>query len=415
MRLASNETFIESAIDLAIDSTIGDSSSNFTGTPQDIAEQLSQYLSETAAERDVQGGTPYAQRQAIRESGLLKLLIPPQLGGLGGNWTEIYKIIRTIAKVDSSIAQVFAFQFLMLASIRLYGAKDQWKGLFSETAKNNLWWGNALNPLDNRTVASRGEGHLIFNGQKSFCSGATDSDFLIVSAIEQDTNRFIVAAVPTKRAGISLNNDWDNMGQRQTDSGSAEFSNLRVEYHELLMNPGPLSSPFSSLRSLVAQLIFTNIYLGIAEGALEEGVKYTQKNSRVWSASLAKNIQEDPYTLLHYGEFWSSLNAGSVLANHAAELLDNAWQQDLNLTEGERGNVALAVFSAKVHITKAGLDVTSRVFEVAGARATTAKLRMDRYWRNLRVYTLHDPVDYKLKDLGDWALNGTYPTPGFYS
>lgn len=411
MRLASNKTFIDSAID----STSGDSSPKFTGAPQDIAAQLSQYLSETAAERDVKGGTPYEQRQSIRESGLLKLLIPQELGGLDGSWTEIYKIIRTIAKVDSSIAQVFAFQFLMLTSIRLYGAKDQWKGLFAETAKKNLWWGNALNPLDNRTVATRGEGHLIFNGQKSFCSGATDSDFLIISAIEQDTNRFIVAAVPTKRAGISLNDDWDNMGQRQTDSGSAEFSNLRVEYHELLMNPGPLSSPFSSLRSLVAQLIFTNIYLGIAEGALEEGVKYTQKNSRVWSASLAKNIQEDPYTLLHYGEFWSSLNAGSILADHAAGLLDKAWQQDLNLTEHERGNVALAVFSAKVNITKAGLDVTSRVFEVAGARATTAKLRMDRYWRNLRVYTLHDPVDYKLKDLGDWALNGTYPTPSFYS
>jgi alkylation response protein AidB-like acyl-CoA dehydrogenase len=75
----------------------------------------------------------------------------------------------------------------------------------------------------------------------------------------------------------------------------------------------------------------------------------------------------------------------------------------------------LAVFSAKVNATRAGLDVTTRIFEVAGARATTAKLRMDRFWRNLRVYTLHDPVDYKLKDLGDWALNGQYPTPSFYA
>ncbi|WP_020168365.1 MULTISPECIES: acyl-CoA dehydrogenase family protein [Methylotenera] len=390
-------------------------SHNSQQSPQQIAEQLSAYLALTAAERDEQGGTPYAQRQAIRDSGLLKLLIPQELGGLGGSWAEIYKIIRTIAKVDSSIAQVFAFQFLMLTSIRLYGLKDQWKSLFRETASKNMWWGNALNPLDNRTIATRADGYLVFNGQKSFCSGATDSDFLIISAIEQDTNRFIVAAVPTKRDGIQLNGDWDNMGQRQTDSGSAEFNNLRVEYDELLMNPGPLSSPFSSLRSLVAQLIFTNIYLGIAEGALEEGVKYTQKNSRVWSASLAQNIQEDPYTLLHYGEFWSGLHAGSVLADHAANLLDSAWQQDIDLSDEERGKVALAVFSAKVNITKAGLDVTSRVFEVAGARATTAKLRMDRYWRNLRVYTLHDPVDYKLKDLGDWALNGAYPTPSFYS
>ncbi|WP_256351044.1 hypothetical protein, partial [Pseudomonas veronii] len=27
----------------------------------------------------------------------------------------------------------------------------------------------------------------------------------------------------------------------------------------------------------------------------------------------------------------------------------------------------------------------------------------------------HDPVDYKLHELGDWALNQSLPTPTFYS
>jgi len=65
--------------------------------------------------------------------------------------------------------------------------------------------------------------------------------------------------------------------------------------------------------------------------------------------------------------------------------------------------------------TRAGLDLTSRMFEVTGARATTAGLRLDRFWRNLRVHSLHDPLDYKLRELGDWALNGTVPSPSFYS
>jgi len=393
----------------------GISKPRFNGLPLEVAEQLAQLFAQTAAQRDIAGGTAFEQRQAIRDSGLLKMIIPQELGGIGGSWAELYKVIRIIARADSSLAQVFAFQFLMLASIRLYASERQWNALWRETADKNLWWGNALNPLDTRTVAIPQGDHYIFSGQKSFCSGATDSDRLIVSAIEQGTGHFLVAAVPTARAGIHLNNDWDNIGQRQTDSGSAEFNHLRVEQQELIMNPGPLSSPFSSLRSLVAQLIFTNIYQGIAEGALAEAVKYTQQSSRVWSGSLANNIQQDPYTLLHYGEFWASLDASRVLADHAADLLDRAWLQDLSLSEEERGKVALAVFSAKVNITRAGLDVTSRIFEVAGARATTAKLRLDRFWRNLRVYTLHDPVDYKLKDLGDWALNGNYPSASFYS
>lgn len=392
------------------------------------AQALATLFANTAAERDVQGGTPLLQRQAVRDSGLLKLSIPLEFGGLGADWPTVFKTIRTIAQTDSSLAQVYGFQFLMLASVRLYGTEQQWRGHYLATAENNLWWGNALNPLDQRTIAKRTidqptiaqpqQDDFVFSGQKSFCSGATDSDMLIVSALEQPgqpNQRFLVAAVPTSRDGIKLNNDWDNMGQRQTDSGSAEFTDLHVHAHEVLDTPGPLSSAFSSLRSLIAQLIFTNIYLGIADGALAEGVKYTSQNSRLWAGSLASSIFDDPYTLLHYGEFWASLEGPRLLADRAAALLDAAWNKDLALSYEERGEVALAVSAAKVTISKAGLDVTTRIFEVAGARATTAKIRLDRFWRNLRVYTLHDPVDYKLKDLGDWALNGKYPEPSFYS
>jgi alkylation response protein AidB-like acyl-CoA dehydrogenase len=55
------------------------------------------------------------------------------------------------------------------------------------------------------------------------------------------------------------------------------------------------------------------------------------------------------------------------------------------------------------------------MFDVMGARATTAAARFDRYWRNLRTHTLHDPVDYKFRELGDYALNERLPTPSFYS
>jgi len=68
-----------------------------------------------------------------------------------------------------------------------------------------------------------------------------------------------------------------------------------------------------------------------------------------------------------------------------------------------------------VAATRVGLDLTSRMFETTGARATHGALGLDRFWRNLRTQTLHDPVDYKLHELGDWALNGALPEPSFYS
>ena len=40
---------------------------------------------------------------------------------------------------------------------------------------------------------------------------------------------------------------------------------------------------------------------------------------------------------------------------------------------------------------------------------------LDRFWRNARVHTLHDPVDVKLRDIGRHALSGQVPEPGSYS
>ena len=64
---------------------------------------------------------------------------------------------------------------------------------------------------------------------------------------------------------------------------------------------------------------------------------------------------------------------------------------------------------------RTGLDLCTRMFDVAGARATHGGLRLDRHWRNLRTHTLHDPVDDKLRELGAFAIDATWPVPGFYS
>jgi alkylation response protein AidB-like acyl-CoA dehydrogenase len=38
----------------------------------------------------------------------------------------------------------------------------------------------------------------------------------------------------------------------------------------------------------------------------------------------------------------------------------------------------------------------------------------DRHWRNLRTHTVHDPVAYKAREVGDWALNRRAPEFSLY-
>ncbi|WP_308580888.1 acyl-CoA dehydrogenase family protein [uncultured Pseudomonas sp.] len=385
-------------------------------SPLQTARLLAAEFALTAVERDERGGTPKTERDALRQSGLLALSIPTQYGGLGARWSDTLGIVREFAKVDSSIAHVFGFHHLMLATVRLFSRPDQWQPWFEQTARKNWFWGNALNPLDTRTVVKDFSGWREFSGKKSFCSGATDSEMLIASAVDESAGgKLLIAAIPSGRSGITLHNDWNNIGQRQTDSGSASFERVRVEESELLLDPGPLSTPFACLRPLIAQLTFTHMFLGIAEGAFDEARNYTLTETRAWHKSSAEDVRQDPYVLHHYGEFWVALEGVRLLVERASELLDQAWAKGPSLSETERGQLAIAIATAKVAATRQGLELCSRLFEVTGARSTHASLRLDRHWRNLRTQSLHDPVDYKLHELGDWALNQSLPIPTFYS
>ena len=370
---------------------------------------------QTAAARDKSGGTAFHERDLLRKSGLLLLSIPAQFGGDGASWSTTLDIVRRMAQVDSSLAHLFAFHHLQLATIRLFGRDSQIRHWLSETVNQGWFWGNALNPLDKSTRALPGETNgYLFDGRKSFCSGARDSDQLLASAFDSD-GKLLIGVTPTNRAGITALDDWDNMGQRQTDSGTVIFERVSIAPDELLNDPGPLSSPFACLRPLLAQAILSHIYVGIGEGALQAAREATLAQARPWIASQAERPSEDPYVIAHYGDFWVALEGARLLAERAMQAFDEAWQRGLALTESERGEVAIAVATSKVAAARAGLEVASRMFDVTGARSTTAALRLDRFWRNVRVHTLHDPIDYKVRELGDWALNGRAPKPSFYS
>lgn len=85
------------------------------------------------------------------------------------------------------------------------------------------------------------------------------------------------------------------------------------------------------------------------------------------------------------------------------------------LTARERGELAEWVASAKVVTTDTGLRVTAGVFEVTGAKATASKVGLDRFWRDLRTHTLHDPVSYKNRELGRYFLLNEVPEPTWYT
>ena len=377
-------------------------------------EALAQALAANAVERDRAGGHAAAERELIRASGLLDLTTPCAYGGWGQSWQTFYAGLRRIAQADSSLAHLYAFHHLQVATILLYG-KPQHEALLRSTVEQRLFWGNALNPNDKRALATEDGTGWRISGPKSYCSGSVGSDRLTLSAWHEPSQSLLIGALPSDRAGVTIRADWDAFGQKQTDSGTVTFDQVRLQAHEVLVRPGQVATPRATLRSQMAQLILTNLYVGIARGALEEGLRYTRDSSRPFFASGVSRAVDDPYVQQRYGQLAVLVRPAEVLADIAAQRIDQALALGDAVTAADRGRVAIAVAEAKAVAHRAAVEVSSQIFELTGASATSARFGLDRFWRNARVHTLHDPIDYKLRDLGRHALTGSFPEPSSYS
>ncbi len=392
---------------------------NRSTTREDLfarAEDISTDLSRRAAELDRDGRPPLAEIVKLKNAGLLNALHDQKIGGGGLDWVDGLRLVRILARGESSIGQLLGYHFVN--SQYIYWALEEARAhaLGTETVAKNLYWGAAVNPRDPGLVLTRRGNGYVLNGRKSFSTAAHVSDYINANATLDD--KIVGFAVPTNRPGYQANDDWDNFGQRLSDSGSVEFHDFPVYEEDFVGAPAaPDAAPpvLSTFNTPLIQLVFVNFYLGSAEGALQAAVDYVRTTTRPWVTSGVERAADDPYILERVGEFTAALKASAALADVAAATVQAGLAKGHAVTARERGEAAAEAYAAKVHATHVSLDITSRVFELTGARSTAEKYRFDRFWRNVRTHTLHDPVFYKAKEVGEFVLNDKIPEVSLYS
>ncbi|MFF7655678.1 acyl-CoA dehydrogenase family protein [Streptomyces sp. NPDC007983] len=375
-------------------------------------------LATDAVARDQANQPPFDEADRLRKAGLLTLLIPTERGGGGADWRTAYAVIREIAAADGSIGQLIGYHYLLSWNVRFFGGPAHTERVERAAAEGRWLWGGAFNPRDPDVVLTPDGGGFRLDGRKSFATGARVADRLVAGATRTDTGEPVVVLVDPAHQGVVRNDDWDNFGQRLSASGSVEFDAVPVAAGDILgslsQDDGALS-PFATLVTPAIQLVFVHFYLGIAEGALAAAADYTRTTTRPWLLSGVESATQDPYVLAAYGELAVAARAARALADQAAEAVQSGLDRGHELTGHERGEIAATVATAKVAATKAALDITARILEVTGARSTATAYGFDRFWRNARTHTLHDPVAYKLREVGDHFLNGTHPPFTLYT
>ena len=383
------------------------------------ASEVAAILATDAVRRDREAKTPYAEVQLLKDSGLVTLLGPTEFGGGGQNWTTAYRVIREIAAGDGSIGQLIGYHYLWTWAARLVATPEQIAFVEEQATVNQWFFGGAVNPRDNDlTIRDEGD-ELVFTGRKSFSTGSKVSDVTVLEGVLEGTDKHIFAIVPSKQDGIVFNDDWDNLGQRLTESGSVTITDVRVPWAQAAgyVDREFVPRVYNTLNVPLIQLVFTNFYLGIAQGALRTATTYTRDRTRPWPYAVdVKDLAgQEFYILETYGDLQSKLWAAEALAERAADAIEAINAHADTVTPAERGEAAVIIAAAKQRAIDAGLEIGTRIFEVTGARASANSVGLDIFWRNIRTHSLHDPIAYKRAEVGRYALLGELPEPTWYT
>ncbi|RDJ22419.1 desulfurase [Bosea caraganae] len=386
-------------------------------TPDDwlaITRLLAADFASHAAERERSKASPLPQLDQIRASGLSVLMIPKENGGGGADWPLATRIIHDLAAADGSLGVLFAYHSFNSVHLRRLSPERR-SAAEREVAAKRLWLSGIANPRDGEISIAPVEGGFLLNGRKSFCTGALFADRLSVSGRRTDTGDIVRVLLPTDRTGIAYGNDWDSLGLQRTESGSFTLSDVRIAADEIsAVRPNDETDHAASIHVPVNQSAFTAFYLGFARGAVDAARDYVQQHGRPWDGA-ARSQTEEPLILVQFGQAWSAYRAALALAERAAESVQELIAAGPRFTARQRGDTAIEVAAAKTQAIKVSLEVTAAIFDIMGARATGNRWAFDRFWRDARTHSLHDPLAYKLKEVGDFVLNGRHPPVGPYT
>ncbi|MCP5200679.1 MAG: acyl-CoA dehydrogenase family protein [Gammaproteobacteria bacterium] len=402
------------------------------GTPELTA--LIAAIAESAAASKARGENPFAAIDLVRASRLGALRVPVAEGGGGCSVREFFDMLLALAAADSDVAQILRAHFWFTEErMRAHdpAVRKRWidrvlGGEIFGNAMVEIGTADAVGKFVTRTRLEPAGDHYRLNGTKYYCTGSLFSDWVWVLASTAD-GELLSVVVPVDRAGVTLEDDWDGVGQRFTGSGTGRFDDVVVHEEEILRSPldaevaggaepaRRLSEPY--LVGQFVQLILTTVIAGNLRAAANEAIRLVRTRKRTFTHASAEQASDDPQLQELVGRISAHSQAAEALVLAAAD----AHQAALDSIENGRAEFDLAheaslrAAQAKVFVDEAAPRAASQLFELGGASTTLRTLELDRYWRNIVTIAAHNPTAFKARAIGDWLVNGTeLPMNGFF-
>ena len=373
-----------------------------------IARDLAAAFAPGAAERDRERRLPVAELDRFSGSGLWGVTVPKAYGGAGVSFATLATVIATISAADPSLGQIPQNHLAALDAIRVSGSEAQ-KALWFGRVLEGYRLGNAFSEKNSRhvgafetTLRPAGDGFVV-NGDKFYATGALFAHFIHIGAVDAE-GRVHLAIADHDAPGLTITDSWSGFGQRTTASGNVTLRDVRVGPEAVI--PAWKGGERPTSNGAVSQIIQAAVDLGIAQGAFAELTAFVRTRSRPWIDSGQERAADDVFTIHQVGDLATKLHAAEAVLARAGSAIDAILDDP---TEADVAATAVAVAKAKVLTTEIAILMADKLHELAGTRSVLAADNLDRYWRNARTHTLHDPVRWKYFHVGNHALNGVAP------
>ena len=336
-----------------------------------------------AAEVDEQERFPMETVQKMAKLGLMGIPVPKEYGGSGGNVQMYIRAVEEISRVCATTGVILsAHTSLSMAPILENGTEEQkqkylpklasgeWIGAFGLTEPNA-----GTDAAMQQTVAEDAGDHWVLNGTKIFITNAAYADVFIVMAMtdkSKGTKGISAFIVERGFPGFSIGKKEAKMGIRGSATCELVFENCIVPKENLL---GVMGKGFNlAMKTLDGGRIgIAAQALGIAQGAMDETVKYT-KERKQFGASIA-SFQNTQFQL---ADLETKIQAARFLVRSAA------WKKDMKLPYTKDAAMA------KLFAAETAMEMTTKAVQFHGGYGYTREYPVERMMRDAKITEIYE-------------------------
>jgi alkylation response protein AidB-like acyl-CoA dehydrogenase len=338
-----------------------------------------------AAEIDESGEFPWDIKELFAKNDILGIPFTPEDGGVSGSALTLIVAVEEIARFCASSSLILAVQSLGSLPIRLAGSEEQKRKYLPPLARGEQLASYALTEPGSgsdaggmRTRASKHGDTYVLNGSKTFITGGSVADTIVVFArTDQDGDtpaRNISAFIVEKTMpGFKVGKLEKKLGIRGSPTAQLFFEEMAVPVANRIGNEGDgfkiaMRVLDHSRPGIAAQA------LGIAEGAFDLARRYAKERHQ-----FGKPIAEFQGIQFMLADMATQIEAARVLTYASGDAIDR-----------KRSDMTLSSSMAKLFASDTAMRVTTDAVQILGGYGYLREFAAERMMRDAKITQIYE-------------------------